>query len=182
MTGMRNSAADYGTISRALHWLMAICLIGMLGLGWRIATMEPSLSNLWLYGFHKSIGVSLFLLTILRLVWHRVSPTPPALTSNVTGWQISLSIWVHRLLYTLMLAIPLSGLLASSATGIDTQIFGLITLPRLTPVSEDLETILFAAHNILTKFFLGLLALHVAGALQRHVIKKDRTLRRMLGR
>jgi cytochrome b561 len=181
MSNLRNTLHNYGTISRALHWLMAIGLIFMLGLGWRIENMEPSLSNLWLYGLHKSIGVTLFLLVLLRLLWHRISPPPPTISEGVSMWQLRVSKGVHAFLYLTMLAIPLSGLLASSATGIETVIFGAITLPQLTPISEAWETALFTAHGILTKLFVVSLALHIAGALQRHFIKRDRSLLRILG-
>ena len=181
MKPLRNSTTDYGWLSRALHWLMATALILMLWLGLRITNMEPSLSNLWLYGIHKSIGFCLLILTLLRLIWHRVSPPPSILTENITRQQHRLANWVHISLYLSMLAIPLTGLIASSATGIDTNIFGLITLPSIAPVSESWERLFFFAHDVITKLFMGLLALHFAGALHRHFIKRDRTLTRMIG-
>ena len=176
----RNTPDGFGWVSRSLHWLMALLILFMLGLGTYIGRMEPALSNLWLYGLHKSFGISLLVLVLLRIAWHRASSPPASLTADIPPWQIRTARLTHRALYTLMLAVPLTGWIASSATGIDTVLFNRITLPGIAPVSETWETAFFTVHAILTKLLLFCTALHVVGALNRHFAHQDATLRRMI--
>ncbi|MEJ2036337.1 MAG: cytochrome b/b6 domain-containing protein, partial [Maritimibacter sp.] len=75
----RNSPAQFGWVTRLLHWLMALGMIFMLGFGLTLARMQPSLDTLWLYGLHKSIGICLLTLVLLRILWHRISPPPAPL-------------------------------------------------------------------------------------------------------
>jgi cytochrome b561 len=82
---LRNTPDSFGLVSRALHWTMALLVIAMLALGLRIEGMEPGLSNLWLYGLHKGIGIILLALVVLRLIWHRLSP-PPAPLGPPDAW------------------------------------------------------------------------------------------------
>lgn len=175
----RNSATGFGLVTRALHWGMAALVIGMLVLGTRIAAMEPGLATLWLYSLHKSLGFLVLGLALLRLVWHRISP-PPLPIGPVASWETRAARVVHGLIYLCLLAIPVTGWIASSATGIDVMILDRWTVPRIAPVSEAWETAFFAAHGVLTKALIGLLALHVGGALLRG-IRQDGTIERMIG-
>ena len=170
---LANTTAKFGAVSRGLHWLMALGIIGMLGFGTYLANMTVNLSNFHLYGWHKSIGIVLLALAALRLGWHLASPPPGSLPAS--AWQQTLVRWVHRAFYVLMFAVPLTGWIGSAATGIDVQLFGL-TLPRIAPVSETWETVFLGAHGWITKALAVLILIHVAGALKR----RDGTLRRML--
>lgn len=176
----RNGTDSYGWVTRTLHWSMAAAVIFMIGLGTWIAAMQPSLSTLWLYALHKSVGLTLLTLVLVRLVWHRLSPPPPTL-GGVARWQSMAALWTHRSLYGLLVAVPLTGWIASAATGIDVVFWGIV-LPRIAPVSPALEDGFFYAHWILTRLLILAVALHIAGALHRQVIKRDATLRRMIGR
>ncbi len=176
----RNTPDSFGWISRAIHWIMAVLIIAMLALGTYIADMQPSLANLWLFGLHKSIGVSLLVLVILRLGWHRLSPPPASLKSDVPHWQTRASGIVHGLIYALLIVVPLTGWIASSATGIDSVLFNRFTLPAIAPVSEAWEKTFFAAHGLATNLLIACIAIHTVGALQHHYIHRDATLRRML--
>lgn len=178
--GALNTANGYGWMSRLLHWVMALAIIGMLGLGTLLARMEPSFANLWLFGLHKSIGISLLVAVVLRTVWHRVSPPPAPLTDRIPMWQQLAARLVHRSMYLLLFIVPVTGWVASAATGIDVVIFGRIILPAIVPPSELLDHIFFVAHSILTKVLAGLVVLHITGALHRHLVHRDRTLRRMI--
>ena len=174
----RNRPAEFGLVSRVLHWLMALGILLMLALGSYLVRMQPGLANLWLFGLHKTIGIALLALVILRLIWHRISP-PPLPLGPENAWETRLARLAHGALYALLLIIPLSGWSASSATGIDVMIFDRWTLPPLAPVSEAWEKAGFAIHGIATKALIGLLVLHVAGALWR-AWAGDGTLRRMI--
>jgi cytochrome b561 len=103
------------------------------------------------------------------------------LSDDIPFWQMAVARWVHRALYALMLAVPMTGWIASSATGIDVVVFGLVTLPPVAPLSEAWDRVFFALHGGLTKLLIVLLILHAAGAVMRHVRHGDRTLRRMIG-
>lgn len=180
---IRNTTDSFGWLSRSLHWAMALAVLAMLVLGTVIAGMEVGLANLWLFGLHKTIGITLLALVLVRLIWHRISPPPAPIASGPIGgvpdWQQRLALWTHGLFYALLLAIPLSGWIASSATGLDVVFADRWVLPALAPVSEAWEKTGFAAHGILTKGLIGLIVLHVAGALKR-AHAGDGTLRRML--
>ncbi len=168
----------FGVISRVIHWGMALGILFMLALGTRLEFLQPGLSNLWLYGLHKTVGISLLGLVVLRLIWHRISP-PPAPIGGVPLWQERLAIWAHRALYGLLLAVPLSGWVYSSATGLDVMFADRWVMPALAPVSEAWEKAGFAVHGWLTKLLAALVLLHVAGALKR-AFAGDGTLRRMI--
>ena len=173
----RNSPTQFGLASRLLHWTMAALILALLVLGTALGWIKPNLSTLWLYGLHKTMGLTALSLAAIRLIWHRISPPPPPL-GPTAHWQNRAARATHLALYLLMLAIPLSGWIASSATGLDVVIFGQITLPAITPTSEALENAGFAMHGILTKLLLALLLAHIAGAVLRG-LKGDGTLRRI---
>jgi cytochrome b561 len=172
---MRNTPDRFGVVTRFLHWAMALLILILLALGQWIASMEVSLSNLWLFGLHKSLGISVLALALVRIAWHLRTP-PPAPIGKDDGWRHFAARIVHFALYILMLAIPLTGWIASSATGIDSVVFQIWTLPAIAPVSETLEKLFFAVHGMLTKLLGALLLLHIAGAVSR----RDGTMRRML--
>ena len=165
-------------MSRALHWLMAAGVLVMLALGSYLVRMEPGLANLWLYGLHKTIGTGLLALIILRLIWHRVSP-PPRPIGPASAWATRGARAAHALFYVLLIAIPLSGWFASSATGIDVMLFDRWVIPPIAPVSELWEKRGFAVHGLLTKALFGLIFIHILAALKRE-IEGDGTLTRMI--
>lgn len=174
----RNTQDSFGLISRMLHWSMALGVIFMLALGNRIADMQPDLSTLYLYGLHKTVGIVILCLTVLRLIWHRISPPPHPIGPGAT-WATRAARTAHAVLYLLLIAVPLSGWFASSATGIDVMVFDRWVLPPIAPVSDLWETRGFRVHDILTKALFGLVSLHILGALLRE-IEGDGTLTRMI--
>ena len=173
----RNTPTRFGLVTRVLHWGMALAIIAMLVLGTRLEDMQPGLANLWLYSLHKSIGLILLALVPVRLIWHRISP-PPAPQGTPGDWTIRLARTAHRVFYLLLLAIPLSGWVASSASGLDVMLFDRWVIPPIAPVSEAWENAGWAAHGLLTKLLMGLIALHAAGAVKRQM-DGDGTLTRM---
>lgn len=173
-----NTPTTYGRISRALHWAMAVLILGLLALGLTLAGMEPALDRLWLYGLHKSLGFVALNLVILRLIWHRISPAPAPLGDPAALPQ-RLARAVHGAIYACLIVIPLAGWVGSSATGIDTLIFDRWALPVIAPVSEAWDKAGFWVHWAATRLLMALLALHVAGAVLR-AVKGDATLRRMV--
>jgi cytochrome b561 len=157
---------------------MAFGVIFMLALGNRIADMQPDLSTLYLYGLHKTLGIVILAMMVLRFVWHRISP-PPHPIGDTSAWQTMIARIGHALFYLLLIAIPISGWFASSATGIDIVIFDRWTLPPIAAVSELWEKRGFLLHAILTKALFALIILHILAALKRE-IDGDGTLTRMI--
>ena len=173
-----NTDETFGLISRILHWTMALLILSLLALGLTIADMEPSLDSLWLYGLHKSLGFVALILVLLRLVWHRITP-PPHPLGNPAALPQRLARGAHRVIYALLVIIPMAGWVGSSAIGLDTVLFNTLTLPPIAPVSEAWETTAFAVHWAATWALMGVLGLHIAGAFTR-AIKGDNTLERMI--
>ncbi len=179
MMAARNTVTSFGWLTRALHWGTAALVLAAMPLGLWIARAEISLSDLWLFGLHKSLGISVLVLTALRILWHRRSPPPDPLPAGPLADRLSRL--VHRLFYAGLILMPLSGWIASSATGLDTVVFNRVTLPRIAPVSETWENAGFALHGTLGLVLIGLVVLHVVGAVSRAVGARDRTLQRMIG-
>ncbi len=176
--GLANAPDRFGLVSRALHWGMAALILGNLGLGLALMQVPPGLSTLWLYGLHKSLGFTALVLVLVRLVWHRLSPPPRPLPAP-RPWQDRLARATHAALYALMVAVPLAGWSAASASGIDTVLFGRLTLPAIAPVSVAWEDWAALAHRWLTRALMAVLALHLAGVAAR-LAAGDGTFRRML--
>ncbi len=176
---VRNGDTRFGVMTIALHWLTAALVLVALPIGLWLAEAEISLATLKYFAIHKTLGITVLALSVLRILWHRVSSPPEPLTHGVR-WQDRLAKWVHRSLYILLVAMPVSGWIASSATGIDTVVFGRWTLPNIAPVSETWETAGFAVHGFLGKLLILCVLLHVAGAAYRAAFLRDGTLRRML--
>ncbi len=175
--GWSNTSDSFGLATRLLHWLMAAAILFMLALGTRLQFLQPGLANLWLYGLHKSIGLCLLALVLVRLAWHRISP-PPGPIGDPSALSQRLARAGHILIYFLMIAIPLSGWVASSASGIETMFFNSWVVPPIAPVSEAWEDAGWAVHGALTKLLMALLLIHVGAALKRQM-EGDGTLSRM---
>jgi cytochrome b561 len=174
---LRNGPGEFGLVTRVIHWTMALLILIMFALGLRIASMELGLSNLWLYGLHKTIGFCLLALVLFRILWHFLSP-PPLPIGPPGKLRLFVRFW-HWTLYGLMIATPIAGWAGSSASGIDTVIFGSLVLPPLVAVSERAEFVWFILHEIFAKVLVGMALVHMLGAFKRE-IAGDGTLTRML--
>lgn len=175
--GLRNGPAEFGLVTRVIHWGMMLLIIGQLALGLRIADLEPGLATLWLYGLHKTLGFGLLALVVIRIAWHMVSPPPvPMGPRNAAFWAARAAHWA---IYALVIAIPLTGWAGSSATGLDVMIADRWTIPPLVEASEAGEAYWFGLHDILTKLLIGLVTIHMLGAFKREM-EGDGTLTRMI--
>lgn len=169
----------YTRTAIALHWLVAVLILAALPLGLTMTEMPLSPQKLKFYSWHKWLGVTVFLLVLLRLVW-RATHRPPPLPASLPAWQRHAADATHWLLYALMLAIPLSGWLMSSAKGFQTVYLGLIPIPDLLAKDEALGETLAAVHAVLAYTLMVLLTVHVAAALKHHWVDRDDVLVRML--
>ncbi len=171
----------YPGIAIALHWLIALLLVCGFALGLTMVSLTFSPQKLSFYAYHKWIGVTIFALALLRLVW-RANHAPPLLPLALPQWQRALSGAVHALFYVLLLAAPLSGWLYSSAAGVPTVPFGIacLQLPDLVDKDPALAFNLKFVHMTLTYSFAALVLLHVLAALKHAVIDRDGIMSRML--
>lgn len=162
-----------------LHWLMAVLIVATFPLGLYMSDLPLSPHKLQLYAYHKWIGMVILLLLLLRVLW-RVTHRPPALMADMPRWQALGAHAVHVGLYALMLAVPLSGWLMSSALGFQVVLFGVLPLPNLISTDKALGALLKTVHEVLNYGLLSLVVLHIGAALQHHFIHRDSTLSRML--
>lgn len=168
----------YTPVAKGLHWLMAVMILGLLALGIYMHDLPLSPQKLELYAWHKWMGVTVFLLVWLRLAW-RVTHRPPALPKTLSPVMRVAAHAGHAVLYVLMVVIPLSGWLMSSAKGFQTVWFGLLPIPDLVGRDKALGDFLQQVHEVLNAVLMLTLAGHVAAALWHHFVVKDDTLRRM---
>lgn len=169
----------YTRTAISLHWLVALGLIGTFALGFYMHDLPLSPNKLKLYSWHKWAGVSMLLLVLFRLAW-RATHAAPALPASMSAMARLAANAAHWLLYGLMLAIPLSGWLMSSAQGFQVVWFGVLPLPDLVAKDAALGSLLKDTHVVLNYTLLLAVVGHVGAALQHHFIKKDTVLTRML--
>ncbi|MBB3048050.1 cytochrome b561 [Litorivivens lipolytica] len=186
----------YNAIAITLHWVIALCLISNLGLGWWMgdALQNEATQSLATDAFqwHKSLGLLILFLSLLRLCWRLLHPAPP-LPESSPSWEHRVAALTHGLFYLLMIAIPLSGWLyvsaqwrGGNALNVPTIWFGLFEVPHLfglnTLPAETRQTLagwLMPTHETLSWAFTVLLALHIGAALRHHALLKDDVLLRM---
>ncbi len=173
------SATRYTPTAIALHWLMAVLLVGLFGVGLYMHDLPLSPWKLRVYSWHKWAGVTAFALVLARLAW-RLGHRPPALPAAMPAWQQRAAHGLHHLLYLLMLAIPLSGWLMSSALGFQTVWFGVLPLPDLLAKDKELGETLKLVHMSLNFGLAALVVAHVGAAVKHHLIDRDDILSRML--
>lgn len=171
----------YSLISRLLHWLVAGLIVSqyvLAELSEYAEDNEEIVKQLGLLANHKSIGMTIVMLAVLRLLW-RIFNKPPALPSAMPVWQQRASGLAHCSLYGLIFAIPISGWLMSSATAYSVSWFNLFVFPDLVGPSESLAGRLHDVHELLAKLMFVLALVHIAAALKHHFIDKDQVLTRM---
>lgn len=169
----------YGAIAQAFHWLIAALIFVMLGLGYYMEDLPLDMRKLELYGLHKSIGITIAGLAVLRLLWRFLNPPPP-LPTGMKPWERRLAGVVHALLYLMLLVQPLVGFLQSNAVNFPVVLWGVLPLPPLIGPDEPLGETLIGVHAIGGNLLAALVILHVAAALRHHLVLKDDVLRRML--
>ncbi|MHB1084823.1 MAG: cytochrome b [Thiobacillus sp.] len=173
-----SAALRYSTPAIVLHWLVALLIFVAFPLGVYMHELPLSPDKLQLYSYHKWIGITILMLASLRVMW-RVMHIPPPLLDDMARWQRIASRVVHGLLYVLVLAIPVSGWLMSSAKGFQTVWFGVLPLPDLIGKDKALGDLLTEVHETLNFTLLALVILHVGAALKHHFFERQPFLQRM---
>lgn len=175
---IKNSDNQFGLIAILLHWVMAILLIGLLALGLYMIDLPISLLKLKLYGWHKEYGLLALLLVIIRFSW-RLANKLPKLPDSIPHWQQLAALSVHFAFYFFMFAMPLTGWLLTSATGLPVSFFGLIVLPDLVSADVTLRDNLILVHRWLGYGLIAAILMHIGATIQHYVVHKDNILRRM---
>jgi cytochrome b561 len=175
-------------VAIAFHWVIAFAILGQIGLGWTMSDLPNGMRKFELFQLHKSVGLTILLLSLGRVAW-RLTHRPPPYAEGVRGWQRRLATTVHVGFYVVMLALPLTGwaLVSASPLNIPTELWGVVPWPHLPGLStlpgeqkEAVSGVLSDTHAWLVRLTLALLALHVAGALKHQLLDRDGTLGRML--
>lgn len=183
MNTASSSAKRYSATAIALHWLLAMALIGIFAFGLYMTDLPFSPVRLKYFNWHKWAGMTILLLSVLRLVWritHRPPELPEAVTRTMPGWQRMAHHGTHHLVYVLFFAIPLVGWMYSSAAGFPIVLFGQLPLPDLVSKSPDLAEALKPWHGYLAYALAALVLMHIAAVIKHQLIDRDGLLSRMI--
>lgn len=179
MKSLKNTRLGYGLVAILLHWSMALLILGMLALGLYMVRMPISLEKLKFYGWHKEVGILILELAILRIVW-RLYNILPALPEAMPVLEKLAARSIHLIFYGVLIVMPLTGWMISSAAGLSVSFFGLFLLPNLVGPNPALMAILAQVHAWLAYALIALVGLHTLAALKHHFINKDDVLRKMV--
>ena len=174
------------TLTISLHWIIALTVIALTAVGFYMGEFDAYA----LFPIHKSIGVLIFAVIIVRVIW-RLKNGWPVPIREYTKIEQTLSHAVHWVLILCTLIMPISGFLMSGAGGFGVDIFGLVIVPanidptdptKHIPYNEGVGHLMHEVHEVVGLLLAAAIALHIAGALKHHIIDKDRTLLRMRGK
>lgn len=168
----------YDSAARALHWIVALLVIANLTSGLASDVLKPVVGNI--VAIHKSLGMTILLLSIARIWWKLARGRRRR--RNIARWERVASVATHWLFYAMLLMLPLTGWIFTSAGKYPLAWFGLFAVPKLDVVQGDILVVLArSSHEWMGICFAALACLHVAAALRHHFILKDQVLRDMLG-
>jgi len=176
---VRNTEHRWGALAQLFHWLIVVLVIVQVTLASLADDLPPSARKVALLARHKSVGITILMLVILRLLWRSLNLTP-LLPDTLKPYERFLARFTHAALYVLLFAMPLSGWMMSSARGFPVSWFGFFTLPDLVPKDKSLYATLLTTHETLAWVLGAVVTLHVAAALKHHFMLRDNVLRRML--
>lgn len=177
---LKNTTTTYGLLAKIFHWVIGLGIIALLGIGiWMEGLdVQEAPYKFEIYGLHKSFGIVILALMIGRFCW-RVYSAPVGHHANHKVWEQKLAAIAHTLLYVTAFAMPLTGWAMSSAGGHGVNLFGL-QLPDIVPENKEWGRMFNQWHGYIGYAMIGIIGLHVAGALKHHFIDRDSTLKRML--
>lgn len=182
----RDAHEGYTSTAMLLHWLAAVIIVILLALGFIMTGMQDGNIELKfkLYQLHKSFGILLLVLAVVRLGWRLMVPPPAPI---ISGWMLRAATAMHWALYGIMILMPIVGwmIVSASPLQIPTEIFGLVELPHLPLTGgganrKEMEHLFEEIHESMAFILIGLLVLHVGAALYHHTVRKDTTLLRMM--
>lgn len=166
----------YGIPAILLHWTLAVLIVLLVALGWWMMTVERTPQGPWWFDLHRSVGLVVAALVLLRILWrasHRPDPLPP----GMPAWQVKLAAATQWLLYACMVVMPATGLIGTMYGRDPGHAFG-VALPQIA-ASRQVHHLLFEIHETTVWVLVGLVALHVAGALKHLLVDRDAVFQRM---
>lgn len=175
--GIGNTSQQWGWLSKTLHWLTAVLIFVQIPLGFYAESLKLSPLKMDIFVWHKSLGMLVFLLLILRLLWRIKGTIPKTVGASLIQQYAAQA--AHCLLYGLMVLLPISGWITSSAANIPIKLFWLIPLPALVGPDDALKSLAAEVHEISVFVLLAVLILHIGAALHHHLLLRDNTLKRM---
>lgn len=176
----RNTPERWGSVSIGLHWAVAaLILLVQVPAGWIMTSVGPGATQNFFYNVHKNVGLLILALAVIRLIWRWSNPVPE-LPADLPRWQATTARVTHALLYILLFFMPITGFLYTSMGGFPVPVLMLYDLSQHVPVNKPVAEIFKIAHLTGQWLLYLVAALHVAGALQHHLIRRDWVLRRML--
>lgn len=175
-----HTPVKYGATAIGLHWIIALLIIAAFVMGLYMTGIHGfSLLKLKLFSWHKWIGVTVFGLALLRVVWRATHAAPPV-AAGTPAWQAKAAGGVHHLLYVLMVLVPITGYFYTLAAGVPVVYLGKWAMPVLIDKNESLAPVLQAVHTWLNYGMAAIVLMHAAAALKHQFINRDGTLARML--
>jgi cytochrome b561 len=177
---LKNTADRWGSISQLLHWLIVLLIFALGAVGLIMVELPKSPKYFWVYDLHKSFGLTALALAVLRLGW-RFYAGAPAPVAGTPHWQERIASVTHWLLYALVFAVPFSGWLFDSLSGLrPLRWFGLFRVPKLMAPDQPMSELARDSHEWLFWMLIALVAMHAGAALYHHLVQRDATLARML--
>jgi cytochrome b561 len=173
---MATLSESYSLISKLLHWILAALLIGLIGLGWYMTSIENQ-SRDWYFNLHKSFGLVAAFLILLRIIW-RLKHKPAPLPNSVPIWQAKISRLIHFLLYICIIFMPMTGFIGACYSKSGIKFFG-IQLPTLVNKNREIANVFFNIHGVIAWILVCLIALHILAAIKHLLINKDGVFQRM---
>ena len=175
----QNTRDAWGAIAKSFHWLLAVLILGQFVIGKIAEASRLSPFKLDAFVWHKSIGVTILLLVVLRTIWRWRNP-PPKTLAKIPGWETSFANAGHKILYALMFAVPLSGWWVSDTSRIPFKAYFVLPMPDFFEVNRSMQEIGESVHDVLTTALLLVVGVHIAAALRHHYVLHNEILRRML--
>lgn len=176
---MAEPRSRFHPVAQLFHWLVAGLILVQIPLAYYMIAQPISPDKLASYALHKSIGITIFSLSVCRLAWRLLRPPPP-MPAGMNSLELLLAKTTHAVLYLITFAMPIAGWLSSSAANFPVSVFGRITLPDLVEPDPLLHERLELLHRSLAYTLFALLALHVAAAVHHQVVRRDNVLASML--
>jgi cytochrome b561 len=171
------AAWRYGMPAIVLHWVLALLIAGMVALGWYMMTIEKQPQGPWYFDLHRSLGLVVAALVVLRVLW-RLSHGPAPLPASLPRWEVQASSLAHWLLYVCMIVMPVTGILGAGYNRSGLQFFG-VALPVWAAPDRALSHLFFNVHSFTVWILVALVVLHAAAGFKHLLVERDAVFQRM---
>jgi cytochrome b561 len=176
---IRNTLNRWGHVAQFLHWLIVVLIVIQVILANIAEDLPLGMKKLAMYARHKSVGITILGLAVIRLLWRWANPTPE-LPTTLKPYERALAGLTHFGLYLILFVMPITGWMMTSARGFPVSWFGFFQLPDFVPKNDALYNAMKETHDTLALVLYAIVTLHVLAALKHHFFLKDDVLRRML--